>query len=307
MLLVDGRHEVNDPERILFPYARRFHAEARRRGTKTVLALTWSRRHAPEAQARLTHAFMTLGRELGAPVAPIGLAWQAVREQHPDIALYVEDGSHPSPAGTYLAACTLYATLFGRSPEGLAFTARGVPIPDGQPTGGETPLVSLPEAQARVLQQAAWRAVETLRANGGTLDVTAPPVRPRPSLPSGAGVRWELLPGAWEGELRLFPEERGQSPARMRLELTKDAEQYSGTVRVTFVDGSGEGPFAVRATPSPEGTLRFTTLFGGSLQGEVRFEAVMAGDGRRLVGTAAWEDPKTFDRALGSWRLEAVR
>jgi hypothetical protein len=154
MRLVDGRHEINDPERIFFPYARRFHAEARKRGARTLLALTWSRRQAPEAQARLSHAVLSLGRELGATVIPMGLAWQAVREQHPDIPLYVEDGSHPSPAGTYLAACTLYATLFGRSPEGLTATVRGVPTPGGQPRGAETSLVSLPEPMARVLQQA---------------------------------------------------------------------------------------------------------------------------------------------------------
>jgi hypothetical protein len=306
LLLVDGRHEINDPERVLAPYARRFHEEARKQGAKTVLALTWSRRRAPEAQARLNHAFFTLGRELGAPVAPIGLAWQAVREQHPGIALYVDDGSHPAPAGTYLAACTLYATLFGRSPEGLALSARGVPTPDGQPVGGETTLVSLPAEQARVLQQAAWKAVQAVRARGGTLDVPAPAPRTLPVLPAGLGVRWESLPGAWEGELRLYPEEWAQSPARMRLELVKEGEGYTGTVRVTFVNGNTEGPFPVNAARSPQGTLRFTLPFSEALPGEVRHEAVMTSDGR-LVGTAAWEDPKTRDRALGSWRLEPMR
>jgi hypothetical protein len=307
ILLVNGRHEINDPERILFPYARRFHEEARKKGAKTVLALTWSRRHAPEAQARLNHAFFTLGRELGATVAPIGLAWQSVREQHPGIPLYVDDGSHPAPAGTYLAACTLYATLFGRSPEGLALSARGIPTPDGEPEGGETTLVSLPEAQARVLQQAAWKAVEPVRAAGGTLQVPAPAPRAPPSLPSGLGARWESLPGAWEGELRLYPEEWGRSPARMRLELAKDGAQYTGTLRVTFANGETEGPHKVRAQPSPEGTLRFTAPIGASLPGDARHEAGLAPDGRQLVGTVAWEDPETLDRAFGSWRLEPVK
>jgi hypothetical protein len=304
LLLVDGKHEINDPEQVLFPYARRFHEEARKQGAKTVLALTWSRRRAPEAQARLDHAFFTLGRELGATVAPMGPAWQTVREQHPDLALYVDDGSHPAPAGTYLAACTLYATLFGRSPEGLALSARGIPTPDGQPVGGETTLVSLPEPQARVLQQAAWKAVQAARARSGTVDAPAP--RTRPSLPAGQTVRWESLPGAWEGELRLYPEEWAQSPARMRLELTRDGAGYTGTVRVTFANGGTEGPFPVKAAPSPQGTLRFTTPFSEHLPGEVRHEAVMTGDGR-LVGTAAWEDAKTRDRAFGSWRLEPAR
>ena len=37
----------------------------------------------------------------------------------PEPELYFSDGSHPSPAGSYLAACTFYATLFHASPVGL--------------------------------------------------------------------------------------------------------------------------------------------------------------------------------------------
>jgi len=40
----------------------------------------------------------------------------------PSIALWQADGSHPSEAGTYLAACVLYARLFHRSPVGLSAT-----------------------------------------------------------------------------------------------------------------------------------------------------------------------------------------
>ncbi|NMO15279.1 SGNH/GDSL hydrolase family protein [Pyxidicoccus fallax] len=304
-LIVDGRHEINDPERIYFPYARRFHSEVLRRGARPVLALTWSRRHAPEAQVRLNHAILGLGRELGATVAPMGLAWQQVREQHPDIPLYVDDGSHPAPAGTYLAACTLYATLFGRSPEGLTATVRGVPTPDGKPVGDETTLISIPEPTARVLQRAAWQAVETLRTQGANL-VKAPPPRTLPTLPTGATMRWEALPGTWSGELRLYPEEWGRAPAKMHLELSSDGDDYEGELRVTFTDGSKEGPFDVEAERSPSGILRFTTPYIEGAPGEVRFEAVMTPDGK-LVGTAAYEEPKSLDRAFGSWRLEPAR
>ncbi|WP_163999722.1 SGNH/GDSL hydrolase family protein [Pyxidicoccus caerfyrddinensis] len=299
-LLVDGRLDINDPERVFFPYARKFHAEAEKRGARTVLSLTWSRRRAPEAQALLNHAFLSLGRELKATVVPMGPAWLTVREQHPDLGLYLADGSHPTPAGTYLAACTLYAALFGRSPEGLTSIVHGVPTPDGEPRGSETTLVSLPEPTARLLQQTAWRSVEALKAR---VDAVEPlPPRTLPSLPAGAGGRWDTLPGVWKGELRFYSEEAGQSPATMRLELSPDGERYNGVLRITFADGRGEGPFDVRAERSPNGTLRFTAPFSGNDPGEVRYEAVMSGDGR-LVGTAAQEDGRSLDRMLGSWRL----
>jgi len=40
--------------------------------------------------------------------------------------LYVQDGSHPSPHGTYLAACIAYATVTGQSPVGLSWAHTGI-------------------------------------------------------------------------------------------------------------------------------------------------------------------------------------
>jgi hypothetical protein len=44
-----------------------------------------------------------------------------VRQDHPDIDLWQTDGSHPTQAGTYLAACVFYASVFRQSPAGLSF------------------------------------------------------------------------------------------------------------------------------------------------------------------------------------------
>ena len=48
-------------------------------------------------------------------VSPVGAAWKVVRDTQPGINLYDADGSHPSPAGTYLAACVFYCTLYQQS------------------------------------------------------------------------------------------------------------------------------------------------------------------------------------------------
>jgi hypothetical protein len=47
--------------------------------------------------------------------APVGAAWKVVRDTQPTISLYDADGSHLSPAGTYLAACVFYCTLYQES------------------------------------------------------------------------------------------------------------------------------------------------------------------------------------------------
>jgi len=66
----------------------------------------------------ISAAYTALGYELGIPVVPVGLAFQMSLAQHPELKLHIADKVHPSPVGTYLAACTLYAALYGESPVG---------------------------------------------------------------------------------------------------------------------------------------------------------------------------------------------
>lgn len=59
----------------------------------------------------------------GVTIAEVGYAFENVFDADPTIDLYHADQRHPSPAGTYLAACVIYATLFGERTEGIAPTA----------------------------------------------------------------------------------------------------------------------------------------------------------------------------------------
>lgn len=71
--------------------------------------------------ARLRLAYLRFADSSNASVAPVGVAWKYVRDNHPEINLYTGDGSHPSYAGSYLAACTFYASVFLSSPVGTSF------------------------------------------------------------------------------------------------------------------------------------------------------------------------------------------
>ena len=55
------------------------------------------------------------------PVAAVAAVWRFVRTNHPEIELYSSDGSHPSMAGSYLAACTFYNMLFRKSALGITY------------------------------------------------------------------------------------------------------------------------------------------------------------------------------------------
>ena len=74
-------------------------------------------------QAAVDAGYDTLAAELGVGVAPAGQAWERALGEEPSIVLWQADGSHPSAAGTYLAACVLYARIFNANPMGITETA----------------------------------------------------------------------------------------------------------------------------------------------------------------------------------------
>ncbi|TYC10795.1 DUF4886 domain-containing protein [Bizionia gelidisalsuginis] len=51
-----------------------------------------------------------------AKVAPVGAVWRYIRTNYPSINLYAGDGSHPSLAGSYAAACTFYTLIYKKDP-----------------------------------------------------------------------------------------------------------------------------------------------------------------------------------------------
>lgn len=68
---------------------------------------------------RLYNAYMRMADSSDrSMISPVGRVWSYVRANHPGINLYNPDESHPSVEGTYLAACTFYASLFQQSPVG---------------------------------------------------------------------------------------------------------------------------------------------------------------------------------------------
>ena len=55
-------------------------------------------------QERLKTSYLEMAYQNNAWCAPVGMAWKKVREERPTCVLYQPDMSHPSVAGSYLAA-----------------------------------------------------------------------------------------------------------------------------------------------------------------------------------------------------------
>ncbi len=102
-----------------FPFASRLVRGARAAGATPMFYMTWAYRDRPETLAGIRETYGNLGSRLEVEVAPVGEAWRLAREQAPGVELFAGDGVHPSPEGSYLAACVIFATLYDRSPEGL--------------------------------------------------------------------------------------------------------------------------------------------------------------------------------------------
>jgi hypothetical protein len=115
-----------------------FDSVIRDAGAKTVLYMTWARKNAPDTQGAITRAYESIGRETKALVVPVGEVWRAFLRKHNTPVLHDKDQSHPTLAGSYLAACVFVSSLFGANP-----------------TKPETRLPHLSDAHARLLRSAA--------------------------------------------------------------------------------------------------------------------------------------------------------
>ena len=89
-------------------------------GAMPMLYMTWSREWDPFMIDKISEKYIQLGKEINAPVVPVGLAFSLAKELRPDLQLYSSDMSHQSSLGTYLASCVFYSMLTGESSLGIS-------------------------------------------------------------------------------------------------------------------------------------------------------------------------------------------
>ena len=132
---------------VFHDFARKNSDEVRRHNAEPVLFMSWAYADKPEMTAQLAEQYTIAGNANRALVIPAGLAFARAIDKQPSINLYAPDKRHPSPAGTYLAACTVFASLLKQSPVGLPYTA------------------TLDAPTAAFLQQIAWETVQAYHGN----------------------------------------------------------------------------------------------------------------------------------------------
>lgn len=110
-------------------------------GARIVLYQTWPHRADAEELIEigmtpeqmweaLEQGYASAAEVSGSEIAPVGAAWVEALNIEPPINLYANDGFHPSPAGSFLATCVLFGTLFDAPSVGNGWSWTAVPSDD---------------------------------------------------------------------------------------------------------------------------------------------------------------------------------
>lgn len=113
-----------------------------------LLFMTWQRPDTPFPASDWIDSYLFIGKQTKSEVAPCGIAFEKAKQAIPGWNPYADQGGHPTPAGTYLAACTFFAVIYDRDPTGLPSTV----------TTKKGITVSVPSAEAAILQKCAFEA-----------------------------------------------------------------------------------------------------------------------------------------------------
>ncbi|MGD0310242.1 MAG: SGNH/GDSL hydrolase family protein [Acidobacteriota bacterium] len=301
---VDGRIRIAG-DQIFRPYAEQWISEVRSAGATPILYLTWAREATPEDQAALNYVYMRAAKDFRSQVAPVGIAWERLRKEQPSLELFYADGSHPSPAGSYVAACTFYAAIFHQSPVGLPGTISGIPV-NLQTAKAESSinavLVDLPPELAHAIQQAAWEAWQEIDKAGGHLNLAPVPVPALPPLMGGDPLAAAELEGTWSGDLKFYPPPF--LPTQMELTLHREGNRWKAHLALMF--HSSEQPdqsLDLSNCRVDTQQLSFTDPKAPQKL-SIRFRGVKGGPGElRGQAEARSATPDSTVRLLGTWQL----
>ncbi|WP_420129717.1 SGNH/GDSL hydrolase family protein [Longimicrobium sp.] len=152
VVLQQGPSSLAESRELLLEYAARFDGLVREQGGRSALFSVWPAAARRADFARSIESYALAAEQVNGVMLPAATAWLEAWEREPGLDLY-QDGLHPTPAGSYLAALTIAARLSGHAPAQMpaALTVRS---PDGTQT------LRFDPATAATLQAAAQEALD---------------------------------------------------------------------------------------------------------------------------------------------------
>ncbi|MCQ2354690.1 MAG: hypothetical protein MJ102_06270 [Clostridia bacterium] len=124
VVVLQGKASAFDPEKFVAGGVSIHEEFISKTNARTVLYMVWANRGKPEQQVPMIKAYRELAEKTGAVIAPAGEVWHKILKTRPAPDLYIEDGNHATPTGSYLAASTIFYAITGRQ--------RALTVTDGE-------------------------------------------------------------------------------------------------------------------------------------------------------------------------------
>lgn len=280
-----------DREVLFFAPLRQLDAMIRSAGSHIVLYETFGRREGgfkgdeyAAMQRRLDDGYNRAAIELKAELVPVGAVWERALHTQPNLQLWADDGLHPTPAGTYLAACAFYTHFYRHSPAGNPYRAE------------------LNDADALAIQKLAAETVLGYTPHVEEVATQAPP----PPVIATPPVSSEPAPSEAEAEDRFRHQnvvgamhDRAARAARERVPIVlyvkadcpscEEAKAYLSvrtlSLQIRDVGQDAQAAAAVQRV-NPRGSVPTLEVDGDAVVGwdEARFEKALDAAVRKRIG-----------------------
>ena len=119
VVLQQGPSALPESRVLLRDYAKRFAADAGHVGARTALYMVWPSKARDRDFDAVSESYALAAQDVVGTLLPAGDAWREAWRRDPSLALYADDGFHPSGLGSYLAALTIWRGLAAESAIGL--------------------------------------------------------------------------------------------------------------------------------------------------------------------------------------------
>jgi hypothetical protein len=150
VVLQQGSSALEESRVLLREWTKRFDEKIRAAGARTAMYAVWPNTARQFDFDRVNESYTLAATDVGGMLFPVGEAWRAAWRRDATLALYSSDGLHPTVSGSYVGGLVITSMLLDRSPVGMPAQLR---LRNGV-------LITIPTAQATILQQAAAEAIE---------------------------------------------------------------------------------------------------------------------------------------------------
>lgn len=118
---------VSQSHKTIYPYdhSKNLAAAATKAGAVPLLYAEWSRKGIDETEY-IIDIYRLIQKGSSARIVTVGRVWDQILKQDPKLDLWIADGNHAKPVGSYIAACSFYYSILGKDAPFPTFKMSGL-------------------------------------------------------------------------------------------------------------------------------------------------------------------------------------